>query len=586
MYCVIFFLSTSRTLQKLPSELLGALDLNYLLNQTQNPQQLAVPSVVIETQTTTQTLQENILSFQQVYSNSGMSPERIIAKALVDYILYLALRRVVTSTFTFGSNVRNDTAPSSCGKQAFLTVNSGADAMMEWRETRRFSSGSIRGLKEGPRGSISGISMDSEGYTSATSDCSDFPKAEKHKVSFRIGDERTSMSMDILEEVDEEELRVVAKKLVMKILHMACKEVESLNRRSSIEYLIASTKRMRIEESPSPPPILFNIAEEQDGVDASDGKAVNPFSELKPSQPPSRFQPSERSPTPEHLLLRRLGKKRGRSGSHEVSALREFIETSRRSRLVRKLVNFKEKLIGGFQPPNVKSPTKSNDDSSSQSGDESMSFTSLITNMNRMTIHPQQESDTESETTSNADESFTVLSAVTVSEDPLAGLRDEAGSTGDSRTFPFREPPMSDHQRSNHLGATDLLSTTSTNNSAPPNSLALQFGCASAVPNDTGSSFQDPVISNMDLFVIIHSRPTLGKCQKFLCNNTNEINLMYHCWMYPDALFDPSVSMSGRLEMGVFEPYLVDPVHQDLQDAGVAFYFLDERYVRCACTRL
>jgi len=34
---------------------------------------------------------------------------------------------------------------------------------------------------------------------------------------------------------------------------------------------------------------------------------------------------------------------------------------------------------------------------------------------------------------------------------------------------------------------------------------------------------------------------------------------------------------SDWLEMGVFQPLGVQPVHLDLQDAGVTFYFLDPR---------
>ena len=602
-----------RTLQRLPSDLLGALDLDYLLSPTQNPQNppqpttTSIPFLVVDTpprHTQTQALlRENILTFQRVYSGSGLSPERIIAKALVDSVLHSAQKRLAPPIFTFGAGAH--TGPDLNTKHAFLNVNDGVDGVMEWRESKRSSLSSIRGMKDGARASASGMSMDSEGYGSASTDCSDMPRNEGRKISFHIGKEPVTVSMDTQEKkeeevVDEEELRVVAKKLVMKILHMACKEVESLNRRSSIEYLVASTKRMRIEESPSPPPpALFNIAEEQDGVDPSnENTRPNPFSEL-------RSGPSERSPTPEHLLRRKLGKKRGRSGSHEVSALREFIETSRRSKVIRKIINFKERIMGGVQQPSsgrgssVKSPTRSNDDSSSQSGDEATSYTSLISNMSRMSIGPPQlESDTESEATSINDESFTILSAITVSEDPLAGLRDESTSSSTSKRFPFQDihHHTSGHQKSNHLGlagggggggsATDspLHVTSSAHNTPSP--LATQYSStntpqiSSSNSDNTCNDAQDSVVSNMDLYVIIHSRPSLGKCQKFLCNNTNEVNLMYHCWMYPNVPFDPGMSLSGKLEMGVFEPSFVEPVHLDLQDAGAAFYYLEERYVK------
>jgi hypothetical protein len=428
------------------------------------------------------------------------------------------------------------------------------------------------------------MSMDSEGYGSATTDCSDLPRNERRRISFTVGVDPLEKEREEGEElVDEEELRIVAKKLVMKILHMACKEVESMNRRSSIEYLIASTKRMRIDErSPSPPPALFNIAEEQDGVETN-GRP-NPFSEFRPG-------PSERSPTPEHLLRKRLGKKRGRSGSHEVSALKEFIETSRRSKVIRKIINLKERIVGGrgavqqLSPGrgtiSVRSPTRSNEDSSSQSEDEATSYTSLVSNLSRMSIEPHlYESDTESEPASYySDESFTILNAVTVSEDPLVGLVHR------------HTPSHHHHQKSSHLGLTGggggggaLPSSPLHVSSSAHNIIQCspQITRGSSNVNTprysrTCSNARDSVVSDMDLYVIVHSRPSPGKCQKFLCSNTNEVNLMYHCWMYPNVSFDPGMSVSEKLSIGVFEPSFVDPVHLDLQDAGVAFCFLDER---------
>ena len=583
MYFHLHNTSLFRVIQKLPTDLLGALDLDHLLTPTQLTQQeVTIPSFGDETKTTTQELRENVLTFQRIYTNSGVSPERIVAKALVDCVIHSAQKRVTPPIFTFGASLPSGIGYSpSIKQQTYLRVNNsgvGVDGMrMEWREIKRASSVSVRCLKESTFRSTSGVSMESEGYVSATSDCCDFPRTERRKVSFHVGEQRPFMSMDTVEEVDEEELRIVAKKLVMKILHMACKEVESLYRRSSIEYLIANTKRMKIEESPSPPPVLFNIAEEdQDGTDCSDGKRPNPFSDLRPSS-------SERSPTPEHLLLRRLGKKRGRSGSHEVSGLREFVETSRRSKVVRKIINFKERIMGGIQQSSGGSVKSPNDDSSSQSGDEGTSFTSLVSNLSRMTIGgPPQESDTESEPASNADESFTILNAITVSEDPLAGLRDEANTADSSKRFHFQDPTTSIHQRSNHLGAAMLFPTTNSTHNTPTTSpLAVQsLSSSSPLMNGTSSSsIESSVVPDMDIFVVIHSRPTPGECQKFLCNNTNEVNLMYHCWMYPNTPFDPSLSITGKLEMGVFEPSYVEPVHLDLQDAGVPFYYIDERYI-------
>eukprot|EP01126_Amoeba_proteus_P015259 TRINITY_DN1684_c0_g1_i1.p1 TRINITY_DN1684_c0_g1~~TRINITY_DN1684_c0_g1_i1.p1 ORF type:complete len:123 (-),score=8.24 TRINITY_DN1684_c0_g1_i1:662-1030(-) len=40
-----------------------------------------------------------------------------------------------------------------------------------------------------------------------------------------------------------------------------------------------------------------------------------------------------------------------------------------------------------------------------------------------------------------------------------------------------------------------------------------------------------------EFYVMIHSTPILSQCQHFLCNNTNEVNMMYHSWAFPDVPF-------------------------------------------------
>ena len=107
----------------------------------------------------------------------------------------------------------------------------------------------------------------------------------------------------------------------------------------------------------------------------------------------------------------------------------------------------------------------------------------------------------------------------------------------------------------------------------PPVPAVLQNCTNSDLPSTEPWQF----LPDMDLLVIVHSHPVPGACQKFLCNNTNEVNLMYHCWLFPDIPFDSSITVSEKLEMGVFEPVGVQPVHLDLDDAGVPFYFLDNR---------
>lgn len=94
---------------------------------------------------------------------------------------------------------------------------------------------------------------------------------------------------------------------------------------------------------------------------------------------------------------------------------------------------------------------------------------------------------------------------------------------------------------------------------------------------DRAVSFQ--VDSNTDFFIVLHPFPPPSPCQKFLCDNMDEINLVYHCWMYPDAPYSEDYTHTEQLPMGVFEADGVKPVHQDLKDAGVAFGSLEERCV-------
>lgn len=87
----------------------------------------------------------------------------------------------------------------------------------------------------------------------------------------------------------------------------------------------------------------------------------------------------------------------------------------------------------------------------------------------------------------------------------------------------------------------------------------------------------EKVQEDTSLYFIIHTQPISSPCQKFLCNNTNEVNLVYHCWLFRDAPYDLEKNFTDQLNMGVFEPSGVRPVHQDLQDSGVEFGGVSER---------
>lgn len=270
------------------------------------------------------------------------------------------------------------------------------------------------------------------------------------------------------EEGYEEELRVVAKKLVNKALHFACKTVESLYRRSSIEYLIASTKRMKISHSP-PPLTAF------DHFQTSGGRSL-------------------RSPSPE-ACISRLGSKRQRSGSHDIAMLPSEGET--------------KKLIIAGKTSEPRQILRVRHVTPPHYVGSSVSHTSIA-----------EESESESLVSVSDDEdSYTILDAVQQS-----GVPDE--------TVPRI-----------------IISQAPTN----------------------------AAIADMDMYVIIHSYPPSSPCQKFLCVNTNEVNVIYHCWLYRDSPYSPEHTLNCKLEMGVFCPLGVEAVHLDLQDAGIPFHFLDDR---------
>jgi len=85
--------------------------------------------------------------------------------------------------------------------------------------------------------------------------------------------------------------------------------------------------------------------------------------------------------------------------------------------------------------------------------------------------------------------------------------------------------------------------------------------------------FDQPV----DFYFIIHTQPVPGLCQKFLCDNMDEINLVFHCWLFQEVPFDPEETFIDQLDMGIFEPQGVQPVHQDLLDSGIEFGAISHR---------
>lgn len=295
----------------------------------------------------------------------------------------------------------------------------------------------------------------------------------------------------------EEELRIVAKKLVNKALHIACKTVESLYRRSSIEYLVASTKRMKISSSPSPPPLALS------------------------SDQPNPFQigvgRSYRSPSPE---ARRLGAKRQRSGSHDIAMLSNQTEPKKLIIATRAMADTDPRQIIKARhatPPHYPMSSVSHISIAEESESESEHLESeelVESEPEHLELEQLEPENLEVE----SDDDYTILEAV-------------------------------------------------------------ENRASAEIPSVVISRAPSDPILDMDLYVIVHSYPPPSPCQKFLCANTDEVNMMYHCWLYRDCPFPPAHTLNQQLDMGIFCPQEVGPVHLDLQDAGIPFHFLDERCV-------
>lgn len=289
------------------------------------------------------------------------------------------------------------------------------------------------------------------------------------------------------------ERRCVARRLVLKCISAACHIMNSEDRCDSIEYLIASTKRMRIS-SPSP-------------------------------------SCEERCVTPESLRMQQLCKKRGRSVSHEVNSLTYYNLTRRQ-------------FSGGEERVADNGLVQFSTKAISEEEEEGCTLSSLMDNLGKMTID-------ESCPSSDSDREMSLDREM--------------------------EPPHSDLVPS---GVTFAISTT--NNPSPLSTTHFTaphplFTMATPTSVDVRAATSVGTVPYMDVYVLIHSCPPRGVCHKFLCHNTDEINLVYHCWLFGDVFCDPSVTVSSQLAVGVFDPSGVQPVHLDLQDGGAPFHCIDNR---------
>lgn len=351
-------------------------------------------------------------------------------------------------------------------------------------------------------------------------------------------------------DVPDQEIRIVAKKLVNKTLHIACKTIESLDRRSSIEYLIASTKRPKVARSPSPPPSLFDITEERED------NQITPHSFEIPQVLIGKV---ERSETPEVHKNKKLGLKRKRSKSHDV-AMQDTDNYEKKLSIEKETA---DKHLMSEENRKLHNPHQK-------------TFSTRGVNENRLTSRMKRLS-IEADSEPGVDENYTILSSVTIKEsDELVDVSREHEQTHthghsllqdcETKTFPSDYPGLG------------ILSSLNSDDDAHK---SLKSDTPELPPvNLNGSTAVTSCdMHDLDLFIIIHSCPHPSPCQKFLCNNQDEVNLVYHCWVYKDSPFDPAITLTSKVDMGIFEPCLVQPVHLELHDSGIPFLFLDERYV-------
>ena len=532
-------------LQKLPADLLNALDLQHIVAQQRSAELAPTPQ--------SQFLSERVRAVAHNHSSS-LDPDicsRMIARELVRLAVSSACKRLGlnahnhlhAATFMELNWERASTATSSLNGESRF-------AYSKYRESKRVSTVSIMSTDSEPPRKESVASQQNGNGIGFNNHLSLDPKRRPRRLPITTG-----RPIEVIVQMeDDEELRLTAKKLIKKVLHAACKQWESLYRRSSIEYLIASTKRMRIATSPSPPPPLL----EESGTSSTRTATEPPKVQLEYLR--------EDSPAP------CKGTKRARSGSHEVymqKQLEEFRATQLHQKLLEATENTYSRSRKILTVARASSSTLQHQPPISFEGQRlhpDDSVTVLISNIGRMSI---AEAETESETPSEegSDEECTILSAVT-----KTALFANDDNSKESVSRPVSSPTI-------HTGPVIGSTTNSMQNgmgaSNPTNDIPFT---ANSPVEPTGFGETCSVVPGMDYYVVVHTHPPPGLCQKFLCSNRDEINILYHCWLFPDVPFDRSVTRSEMLEMGVFEPSGVQSVHQELQDAGVPFHYLDKRY--------
>ena len=371
------------------------------------------------------------------------------------------------------------------------------------------------------------------------SDCVDITS----NVSLLLPNDSEDIENDITDMNEEQFLRKVAQKLVRKIIHSACTRLEPLSRVDSIEELVTDTKRLRLTFSPSytpplqPEEIKESTGQPQLAVNRA-GNVIN--NRLSPNS--GVFSIGSQAGLQECKNNR---KKRQRSASHEAN-MEKDMEKIR--------LKFQTNVQISDGQESVKTSSAEATSTVLLTGQQ-RSVTNIVSDIRKMSIMEveEQENVTHNE---EEDDDYTVLEAVTK---PMIS--------------PLPDLKVTDFS-SNRLKDTKI----SLENLPTQNFPSLNY-TSSPIPHIYP---QSSTIDDLDYYIVIHSYPPSSQCQKFLCSNDDEVNVMFHCWLYKDIPYDPTISVTEQMNMGIFEPEGISPVHLDLVDSGISFFYMEPRLVELA----
>lgn len=92
--------------------------------------------------------------------------------------------------------------------------------------------------------------------------------------------------------------------------------------------------------------------------------------------------------------------------------------------------------------------------------------------------------------------------------------------------------------------------------------------------NETINNYE---VEETEFYFLCHSMPIPSECQKFMCQNMNEVNIIYHPWLFKKEDIDETYCQTRIFKAGVFNYYGIQPAHLDLMDGGMPFDDMDDR---------